>query len=270
MLKKLFNGSGKLVIILAVAVIFTSCASAPKKIDPQLPITPATNRLNELNPDIKYTILDAYDPWEGFNRTMYKFNYGFDKYVFLPVVSGYEFIMPDFLEDRVTSFFKNIGEFKNFTNSTLQLKGKSSAKTVTRFFLNTTIGFFGFFDVATHMGLPRQDEDLGQTLGFYGIGAGPYLVLPILGPSTLRDTAGLLGDAVARAAVIDWWDPLENAQDEDKIYAGIYTLEAIDQRHNQSFRYYESGSPFEYELIRFLYLTKRSFQIGSKTEKPAD
>lgn len=267
MLNKLYNGTGKIVILAALLFIFTSCASAPKKIDPQQPITPAKHQFSEMNQDIEYPLADAYDPWEGFNRSMYKFNYGFDKYIFLPIVRGYEFIMPDLLEDGVTNFFKNIGEFKNFMNAALQFKGKSSATTLGRFVVNTTIGIGGLFDPATKMGMPRQNEDLGQTLGYYGIGAGPYLVLPVFGPSSLRDTVGLIGDSLARSAVIDWWDPLENTKNEDWIYLGIYTLEAIDARHNRSFRYYETGSPFEYELIRFLYLSKRKADSEKQDEE---
>ncbi|WP_300455673.1 VacJ family lipoprotein [Desulfobacula sp.] len=270
MLKKLLKSFGKIVMMVAVVFIFTSCASAPKKIDPQLPVTPAKHQLSDMNPDIEYAIADAYDPWEGFNRSMYNFNYGFDKYVFLPVVSGYEFIMPNFLEDCVSNFFKNVGEFKNLTNSILQFKGGASVKTLGRFIVNTTIGIGGLFDPATKMGLPRQNEDFGQTLGVYGLGAGPYLVLPIFGPSSLRDTIGLIGDSAARAAVYDWIDPMENVDDEDSILLGISALEAIDARHLQSFRYYEAGSPFEYELIRFLYLSKRKLDVGNVFGKPAD
>lgn len=262
MFKKFYNNFGKIVFMMVMALILTSCASTPKKINPEQPIEPAQKQFSDMNPDIKYAIADAYDPWEGFNRSMYNFNYRFDKYIYLPIVSGYEFIMPDFFEDRVTNFFKNIGEFKNFTNSILQFKGGSAVKTLGRFIVNTTIGIGGLFDPATPIGIPRQNEDLGQTLGFYGIGSGPYLVLPIFGPSSLRDTVGFLGDSVARAAVYDWIDPLDNVQDKEWIEAGIYTLEAIDARHIQSFRYYESGSPFEYELIRFLYLSKRKLDIG--------
>jgi phospholipid-binding lipoprotein MlaA len=136
--------------------------------------------------------------------------------------------------------------------------------------VNTTIGIGGLFDPATKMNIPRQNEDFGQTLGYYGMGAGPYLVLPIFGPSSLRDTVGLIGDSAARSAMIGWIDPLENAQDEDLIYAGIYGLEAIDTRHSQSFRYYEGGSPFEYEFIRFLYLQKRKLDIGNNKDGQAD
>jgi phospholipid-binding lipoprotein MlaA len=270
MLKTLLNGSGKIVIVVALFFIFTGCAGTQKKINPQLPVTQAKHQLSDLNPDIKYPIADAYDPWEGFNRSIYKFNYHFDKYVYLPIVSGYEFIMPNFLEDRVSDFFRNIGDFKNLVNSILQLKGTATGTTLGRLVVNTTAGLGGFFDVATPMGLVRRNEDLGQTLGFYGAGPGPYLVLPILGPSSLRDTVGLVGDAAARTAVYKWIDPLENVQDKEWIEAGIFALEAIDKRHLESFRYYETGSPFEYELIRFLYLTKRKLDIGNNGEKQAD
>ncbi len=190
--------------------------------------------------------------------------------MYLPIVSGYEFIMPDFLEDCVTNFFKNIGEFKNFTNAVLQLEGESSIKTLGRFAVNTTIGIGGLFDPATKLGIPRQKKDFGQTLGVYGVGPGPYLVLPVFGPSSLRDTVGLVADAAARSAVYNAIDPMENVQDENWILAGIYALEAIDARHRQSFRYYEAGSPFEYELIRFLYLSKRKLDVGNIEEDEID
>lgn len=270
MLKKLLNNSGKLFIIAILSCIFTSCASTQKKIDPQLPVTPSKQQLSDMQSDIKYPILDVYDPWEGFNRHMYKFNYNFDKYFYLPIVSGYEFIMPDFLEDGVSNFFNNIGELKNFTNAVLQLNVASTGKTLGRFAVNTTLGIGGLFDVATDMGIRRQNEDFGQTLGFYSIGPGPYVVLPIFGPSTLRDTVGLIGDTALRTAVYDAIDPLDNASHKNEIETGIQVLEAIDTRHVQSFRYYETGSPFEYELIRFLYLTKRKFDIGNIEEKQID
>jgi phospholipid-binding lipoprotein MlaA len=263
MLNKTCQRLFSIFMIVALTFLFTSCATAPKKKNPALPIIPAQQQLDVNAKNIKYPIADAYDPWEGFNRSMYKFNYNFDKYFYLPIVSGYEFITPDFLEDRVSSFFNNIGEFRNFTNSALQFKGRSSGVTLGRFVVNSTLGLAGFFDVATKMGLPRQNEDLGQTLGFYGLGAGPYLVLPVLGPSSLRDTFGLIGDAAARTAMYDWIDPFENVQDKDAIEAAAFILEAIDKRHLESFRYYETGSPFEYELIRFFYLTKRQFDIGN-------
>jgi phospholipid-binding lipoprotein MlaA len=266
MLTKSFKGSGRIVMIVTLMFIVSSCAGVQKKIDPQLPITPAKKQLSEMNPDIKYAIADAYDPWEKFNRSMYNFNYRFDKYVYLPIVSGYEFVMPDFAEDGVTNFYKNIGELKNLINSILQFKGSGTGITLGRIVVNTTLGIGGLFDPATKMGMLRQNEDLGQTLGYYGVGPGPYMVLPIFGPSTLRDTVGLIGDTAARTAIYEWIDPLENADKKDEIELAI---QAIDKLHIESFRYYETGSPFEYELLRFLYLTKRKMDIGNNDDSQA-
>jgi phospholipid-binding lipoprotein MlaA len=114
--------------------------------------------------------------------------------VFLPVVDGYRYVTPSFLRTGVSNFFNNLGDVPNLLNSLLQLKGHRSMETTGRLLLNTTIGIAGLWDPATAMGLPRQTEDFGQTLGFYGVPAGAYLVLPILGPSNLRDTGGLIVD----------------------------------------------------------------------------
>ena len=138
---------------------------------------------------------EVADPWEGFNRSMYRFNFYFDKYLFLPVVNGYEFITPTFVQERISSFFNNIGEVRNLTNSLFQLKGTESVTTLGRFVTNSTIGLGGLFDPATSFGLERHNEDFGKTLGYWGAGSGPYLVLPIFGPSSLRDTGGLVVDS---------------------------------------------------------------------------
>ena len=223
-------------------------------------IIPAQKPVSEyVRSDIVYPI-DAYDPWEGFNRNMYVFNYYFDKYVFLPVVGTYEWIMPDYFEDRISGIFKNFGEVKNFMNNLLQLKMKGTAITTGRFLVNTTVGLVGMYDPATKWGMPVQKEDFGQTLGRYGVGPGPYLVLPIAGPSTLRDTTGLAVDTVVRSVVLDW--ALDDVDNKSKVRLAIDVLEAIDARHRVDFRYYQSGSPFEYDLIRMLYLEKRKMDVA--------
>lgn len=196
------------------------------------------------------------DPIEGFNRHVYRFNYSFDKYIFLPIVTGYQFIMPDFAENRVSSFLDNVLEVTNLTNSILQLKLKASSITIARVLTNSTIGLLGLFDPATGMGLPRQNEDLGQTLGFYGVGNGPYLVLPILGPSNLRDTLGIVGDSFVFRAI-----DLFNFEENKEWGYAFNSIYAIDKRKRTPFRYYSSGTPFEYEWVRFLYSQKRSLQI---------
>lgn len=160
------------------------------------------------------------------------------------------------MENRVSNFVDNIFEFNNFTNNLFQLKIRSTAITLGRFLVNSTIGIAGLWDPATDMGMERQTEDFGQTLGHWGVGNGPYIVLPIFGPSNLRDTTGLVTDAVAfgSAGPPAWVDD----EDVTLIFSGVT---AVDARHRQSFRYYRTGSPFEYEMIRMLYTAKRDIEI---------
>ena len=134
------------------------------------------------------------DPWEGFNRAVFTFNDTLDFYVLKPVATGYDKAMPDPLQDGVTNFFNNVGEIRTIFNDLLQLKLKQAGLDTTRFIVNTTVGVFGFIDIGSRIGLDRHDEDFGQTLGYWGVGSGPYLVLPLLGPNTLRDSAGFSPD----------------------------------------------------------------------------
>jgi phospholipid-binding lipoprotein MlaA len=200
------------------------------------------------------------DPWEGFNRRMYEFNFYFDKYLFLPVVRGYEFVTPWFLQDRVSNFYNNIEEIRNLTNSIFQLKGIESAKTLGRFVTNSTIGLGGLFDPASKLGLEQHPEDFGKTLGYWGVTSGPYLVLPVFGPSSARDGTGLAVDGGIRYGIYTGVESQFSSDDSFTIATGVTTLEAVDARHQQSFRYYESGYPFEYYLVRFLYHEKRELE----------
>lgn len=238
----------------ALLVLLSGCSGAPVKQANELPAQRSSDI--DVSKDGKYAI-DVYDPFEGFNRGMYRFNAGFDKYVFLPVVSVYETILPDFVEDGISNFFSNIFEFTNFTNAVLQLKPREAVGTLGRFAINSTVGVLGFMDVADKMGIYEHEEDFGQTLGHYGVGNGPYLVLPIAGPSNLRDTTGLVADAAAFNAI----DPFNFDDHEDRQLA-FNLLYAIDKRHRISFRYYDTGSPFEYELVRLLYTKKRDLDIA--------
>jgi phospholipid-binding lipoprotein MlaA len=249
----------RILIFLLSGVVFaflTGCAAKHTHTSAQSNVVPAKLTLD---PDATHMI-DAYDPLEDFNRMMYNFNSYFDKYIFLPVVSGYAFVTPDYVEDRVTSFFNNLRELKTFVNCAFQLKGTETGITFGRFVANSTIGLAGFYDPATHFGWIRQKEDFGQTLGVWGVGPGPYLVLPIFGPSSFRDGSGLLFDSVLRSAC---WDVvLEDVDSKSTIIALANTLNAIDTRHRISFRYHKSGSPFEYELVRRLYLDLREIEIA--------
>jgi len=198
-----------------------------------------------------------YDPWEPMNRHIYRFNANFDKFVFLPLVSGYRFILPQFVRTGVSNFFSNIGETTIIVNSMLQFAPVKTAKSVARLTVNSTIGIGGLFDVARHWNLPGEHEDFGQTLGFYGVGPGPYLVLPILGPSSLRDTSGLAVDWAMTGVPLLLWVPAASPYT-----TGASFLSAFQTRDDLSFSYGELG-PFEYLLIRKLYLEYRKLQVAN-------
>lgn len=204
-------------------------------------------------------ILNVYDPWEPMNRAIYNFNAGFDRYVLLPTVRGYRKVTPDLLETGISNFFENLRELKYFVNNLLQFELEGSAISLGRFVINSTVGVAGFWDQATPLGLNVQVEDFGQTLGKWGVGHGPYLVLPVFGPSNLRDAGGLVIDQVAWQE-IDLLD-VEDDANKDGIRIALIFLNAIDQRKNTAFRYYETGSPFEYELIRYFYTKRREVEI---------
>lgn len=135
------------------------------------------------------------DPWEGFNRAIFSFNDTLDTYALKPLAQGYEKVTPEFLQDGIHNVFGNIGEVGNLSNNLLQGKLHDAGVDSSRLIFNTSFGVLGFFDVATKMGLRRNDEDFGQTLGAWGVQSGPYLVLPLMGPGSVRDTAGRIPDS---------------------------------------------------------------------------
>jgi len=140
------------------------------------------------------TATDPRDPFEGFNRAMYGFNEGFDDAIARPVATAYRDYLPEPLRDRVRNFFSNIGDLFIGFNNLLQGKPEDTMTDWARFVFNSTFGLFGIHDIATEMGLEKHDEDFGQTFGRWGADTGPYVVLPFLGPSTVRDAAGLVFD----------------------------------------------------------------------------
>ena len=249
-------------MLLVVFVFLTGCGTAPVRKEPEIP---AKRPVSEyVKPNVTYAI-DAYDPWEPMNRRIYIFNAIFDNYVYLPVVRGYEFVLPVFARKGVTNFFNNLTEVTNLMNSLLQFKFVKAVNTFGRICINTTVGLGGLIDVATiNDGIPREEEDFGQTLGFYGLGPGPYLVLPILGPSDLRDTAGLAVDTVVYSLMVKELIDLTGlgSPEDDIVNYSLTAIYAIDKRSNEPFRYYMTGSAFEYDLIRKLYLIKREFLVN--------
>jgi phospholipid-binding lipoprotein MlaA len=136
--------------IIGSLILLSGCSAIPEK---QAGETPAQHPVDSVvREDISYPI-DVYDPWEGFNRGMYRFNAGFDRYVFLPVVGAYAAVMPDPVEDSISNFFNNLFEITNLSNSILQLDAEDSINTTWRIIINTTFGLAGLFDVATEMGM---------------------------------------------------------------------------------------------------------------------
>jgi phospholipid-binding lipoprotein MlaA len=215
----------------------TGAAAAPQ--DAQPLVTPA-------DAPSMYT----YDPWERLNRFTYRFNARFDEAIFLPVADTYR-RAPRPIRAGIHNFFGNLAEIDSVINYTLQWRLKFGLRSLTRLAINSTIGIGGFFDVATKWKLPGAATGFATTLAKWGMHPGPYLVIPLLGPSTLRDGVGFLADYGAGYGI-----------DVAGLYRGnvswgLGTANAIDQRANINFRYYSGGSPFEYETIRFLYVRRR-------------
>lgn len=241
----------------ALAVCWTlgACASAS---DAPLAEQAAQRQLAELSarPVEAQDPLYVADPLEGANRRLYKFNAQFDRYVFIPVVETYVDVTPRFVRDRVSAFFLNIGEVNTFINAVLQASPRKAATTLTRFTVNSTIGLLGLFDVASRLGIPRESEDFGQTLGSWGVGAGPYLVLPVLGPSNVRDAVGTALDWATFSFIIP-----AGVEAEPAYMAAQYGLQPVDTRYRIPFRYHSTGSPFEYELVRFATMKARDVEV---------
>ncbi len=137
----------------------------------------------------------VHDPWEGMNRGIFSFNETLDRWILEPVATGWDFVMPDPVERAIVRFYHNASFPVRFVNDLLQWKPMAAAQDVGRFALNTTAGIAGLFDPASDVGLADSDEDFGQTLGVWGVPPGPYLVLPVFGPSNPRDTGGLVVDS---------------------------------------------------------------------------
>lgn len=135
------------------------------------------------------------DPWEDWNRDMQSFNDELDEHVMQPVAKGYDWIMPDFAHRGVSNFFSNIDDIGVSINDLLQGKFVQHAEDIARFLLNSTVGLGGLIDVASEIDLPKHEEDFEQTLGVWGVPSGPYMVLPIFGPSSPRGVGGLIADS---------------------------------------------------------------------------
>lgn len=195
----------------------------------------------------------VYDPWERLNRFTYRFNARFDDYIFLPVANGYRRI-PGPVRSSVHNFFRNLNEVPSTVNYGLQWRLLNGARSLGRFVINSTLGIGGLFDVASKFKLSSEQTGFAATLSTWGVHPGPYLVIPLLGPSSLRDGIGFLGDYG-----IDYGVNIVDIYRGYQSY-GLGVVNAVDQRAAIDFRYYGSGSPFEYETIRFLYVHRDLIQ----------
>ncbi len=139
-------------------------------------------------------VTDERDPWEGLNRKIHSMNENLDDYAMKPIAKAYRWITPGFVDQAITNVFSNIDDIGVTINDALQGKFSQSGLDFSRFIVNTTAGLGGLIDVATMVDLVKHNEDFGQTLGYWGIPTGPYMVLPFLGPSSVRGFAGLVGD----------------------------------------------------------------------------
>ena len=164
---------------------------------------------------------NSHDPLEGFNRAMYTFNDKLDKYALKPLAKGYRAITPTPVRKSVSNFFSNLHEPMVMLNNLLQGKPGQAASDLGRLLINSTVGIAGLFDVSTKIGLPKHNEDFGQTLAVWGVGDGPYLVLPFFGPSNLRDGVSL---------PVDWETYPPNHMEERSTRDKLLLVEIIDKR----------------------------------------
>lgn len=197
---------------------------------------------------------DPRDPLESFNRQVFAFNEGLDKVVLKPLAQVYDKVLPVPVQDCLSNGFSNLREPSNAFNNLLQGKAAEAVSDVCRFAVNTTVGLLGCFDVASRMGLERHREDFGQTLGKWGLGQGPFLVLPLFGPSSIRDGAGL---GVETVLDVNFW--VENVSVRNTIF-GVRTVNARDELLKSDDLI--SGAALDkYTFIRDGYLQRRRNQV---------
>ena len=204
---------------------------------------------------------DPRDPWEGFNRAMYSFNETVDEILLKPLAKGYKAIVPVPVDRGITNFFSNLGDIGSAINNILQFKLSRAGSDLGRVAFNSTLGLLGFFDVATNMNLPRYGEDFGQTLGVWGSSPGPYIVLPLLGPSSGRDAVGL---------VFDWFTDPVNYIEDDSVRIAVKSLWFIDKRADllSASNLVEQAALDPYEFVRNAYLQKRRHDVYDGNPPP--
>jgi phospholipid-binding lipoprotein MlaA len=229
------NGKVQWAVLAGVLCVLGGCASSP--------------------------IANPADPLEGFNRAMFGFNDTVDTVILKPTAQVYQAVLPSMVRTGVNNFFYNLGEPWVAVNAVLQGKGVAAAETMVRFGLNTFIGLGGLIDVASDLNLDRRNEDFGQTLGYWGVASGPYLVLPLFGPSTLRDSLGFVLDYQA--------DPVtqqSNLAARDTLSA----VRLVDFRASvlRAGNVLEGAALDKYSFVRDVYLQRRQSLVFDGQEPP--
>ena len=231
----------KRLVVFGLVVSMVGCASIPAGVPP--------------SPD---------DPWEPFNRSVFEFNEGLDAYVLKPVVAGYRFVLPEFVREGIYNFFSNYNDIYTALNNLLQGKPDDAFNDLMRVVVNTTMGLGGLIDLATPGGLEKHKEDFGQTFGVWGVPAGPYVVLPFFGPSSVRDTFGTVADLET--------DYLFKYIPNVGLRNSLTGLRVVNARNT----YYEAGDLLDgaaidkYSFLRDAYIQRRKYQIneGRDDEEP--
>ena len=224
-------------VLLCMAAMLVGCASIPAGVEPS-----------------------PHDPWESFNRSVFEFNEGLDAYLLKPVVAGYRFVLPEFVREGIYNFFSNYGDIYNVAYNLLQGKPGYAFNDLMRVVVNTTMGLGGFIDLATPGGLEKHKEDWGQTLGVWGVPAGPYVVLPFFGPSNVRDTFGTVADLES--------DYLFRLLPNVGLRNSLTGLRVVNARNT----YYEAGDLLDgaaidkYSFVRDAYIQRRQYQINEGRE----
>ncbi len=228
-------------VLFCIASALVGCASIPAGVQPS-----------------------PQDPWESFNRSVFEFNEGLDAYVLKPVVAGYRFVLPEFVREGIYNFFSNYSDIYTALYNLLQGKPAYAFNDFMRVVVNTTMGLGGLLDLATPAGLEKHKEDWGQTLGVWGVPAGPYVVLPFFGPSNVRDTFGTAADLES--------DYLFRLLPNVALRNSLTGLRVVNARNT----YYEAGDLLDgaaidkYSFMRDAYIQRREYQIneGRDDEEP--
>lgn len=217
---------------------------------------------------------DPNDPLERYNRSMYKFNDKVDNYLLKPVAKGYDAITPNPVQKAVSNFFSNLDDVVVIVNDLLQFKPGQMASDTGRLIINSSIGLFGLIDWASDFGLEKHNEDFGQTLGYWGVPSGPYFILPFLGPSTIRDTGGLVTDEY-------YFDPLTReiesdfpppSRDPESLVWNLVVLDAVDTRARllKSEKILDEAALDPYVFLREAWLQRRQYLVNDGVAENTD